>query len=58
MKVCFKNRVCIVVGIDNIYFKEYFLKVFFLFEVCDSICIYGRLNNFMFCFLFDLINYN
>lgn len=58
MKVCPKNRACIAVGTDNIHFKEHFLKVFSSFEARDSTCIYGRLNNFTFCFLLDPINYN
>lgn len=58
MKVCRKNRVCIAVATDNIHFKEHFLKVFSSFEARDSTCIYGRLNNFTFCFLLDPINYN
>lgn len=60
MKVCCKNRVCMVVVIDNIYFIEYFFEsvFFYLKYVIVYVYVYGRLNNFMFCFLFDLINYN
>lgn len=47
-----------VVATDNIHFKEKFLKVFSSFEAGNSICIYGKLNNFTFCFLLDPINYN
>lgn len=31
MKVCCKNRVCMVVVIDNIYFKEYFFESVFFY---------------------------